>query len=144
MKEKLIDRFDKHGNQLYEGDIIRQCDVGDIIWDGDGVIVDCPLGVVVTYPIDVNAVYDDPEVTDRYNVIRFKTGMVKLKDDLERTFLRYYEKDGVWYCPLYLSTYDGKFYGWDKIEKIGSIYDLERAFNTLYGSDNAITSNSNE
>ena len=34
------------GIEIFEGDIIEQGHIGKIIWNGEGVITKCPIGVV--------------------------------------------------------------------------------------------------
>ena len=128
VNEELIYVTDRNDVSLREGDIIRECVIGQSVWDGEGVIVECPLGLVVVGSTKLNGQYSIPEITDRYNVISLKPGLVKLVENNESIFLRHYEKDGDYYCPIHLTTYDGKFYGWNNIEKIGSVYDIEEAF----------------
>ena len=120
--------FDKYGFQVHEGDIVIQGHPGKVIWSGDGEIVECPVGIVrigdLKIKMPVFGSDDDPEITERYNVIQIRPGIVKLNPDTKKEFLKQYEKDGEWYSSLHLSKYDGDFYGWDDITIIGSIYDI--------------------
>lgn len=119
--------FDKYGFQVHEGDIVIQGHPGQVIWQGDGEVMECPVGVVCTAGLKIKmpTVGDfEPEITERYTVKQLRQGIVKLNPDTKHEFLKEYEKDGEWYSSLHLSKYDGDFYGWDDITIIGSIYDI--------------------
>ena len=118
--KKYINRTDVNGVRLCEGDIIAESKKGKVIWDGKGVIKERPLGVVVTYP-DMNAkpLYS-PEETDKYNITQIRCGVVELTDKSSD-----WMNDGDDTCKLHLSRYDGAFYAWDDIERIGSVYDID-------------------
>lgn len=119
MKE-YINREDINGVRLREGDIVAECKKEKIIWDGKGIIRERPLGVVVTY-FDMNAkpIYP-PEETDKYNIVQIRCGVVELTDKSSD-----WMNSGDGTCKLHLSKYDGGFYAWDNIEKIGSVYDMD-------------------
>jgi len=90
---------DKNGKDIYEGDIIQECEIGDVIWDGDAVVTKCPIGVVI------------------YNAPCFN---VEQKVIGEAKFVK--EEGG---SQLNLSAYDG-FYEWHMIDSykvIGNIYE---------------------
>ena len=119
MKE-FINRHDRNGIQLREGDIIAECTKGDVIWEGKGIIKERPLGVVVTYPdMKAKPIYP-PEETDKYNITQIRCGVVELTDKSSD-----WMNDGSGTCKLHLSRYDGGFYAWDNIERIGSVYDMD-------------------
>lgn len=123
MKE-LINRKDRNGIQLREGDIVAECSVGDVIWDGKGVITSRPLGVVIVYPSVKDTAMCHPEETDRYNVAQYRCGLVELTE-LADDWLPTIDVHGHKFTELHLSKYDGNFYAWDNIERIGSVYDLD-------------------
>lgn len=118
-----INRKDKHGTILCEGDIVAECTLGESIWEDQGTIIKRPLGVVILYPKPINTALIPPEETDFYNISGLRCGLVKLNDTAKEHLKHSVNNAG--YMPLYVSTYDGKFYAWDNIEKIGSIYDLD-------------------
>jgi uncharacterized phage protein (TIGR01671 family) len=88
---------DKNDKEIYEGDIVQEAEVGDVIWDGDGVIKECPVGIVEW-------------VSSGYNLRQIKTGLVDLKDGGK--------------SQLHLDAYDGQ-YQWDggDLKVIGNIYE---------------------
>lgn len=120
MKE-LISRKDINGVQLKEGDIIAEGKVGEEIWEGKAIIKTRPLGVVITYrEPDLSTQYS-PSENNMYNVQRLRKGEVEYTDKADNFLTKGGKiKSGI----INISTYDGDFYAWDDIEKIGSIYDL--------------------
>lgn len=118
----LVKRYDKNGIQLKEGDIVAECNVGDIIWEGQGQIETRPLGVVKVYYPELKSMLP-PEEGDFYNIIPLRAGKVKiLKRDGNLKYLNISDD----YTDIYLSRYDGDFYAWNNIEIVGSIYDLAK------------------
>lgn len=123
MKE-LIKRKDKNGVQLREGDIVAESSIGTVIWEGKGVVKSRPLGVVVVYTSVADSASLNPEETDRYNIVQFRRGLVELTEKAE-DWLTMFEDNGRKYTELHISKYDGDFYAWNNIERVGSVYDLD-------------------
>ena len=95
---------DKNGTEIYEGDIIKECTVGSVIWDGDGVIEECPTGIV--------------EITPYHTSLkRLKKGRVKAK---EGSRANHYHTG---YSELNITCYDGVYQWPEDIEVIGNIYE---------------------
>lgn len=121
--KELINREDKNGIRLKEGDIIAESNIGKTIWNGQGIVVSRPLGKVVVYDNALARIEGQPEESDCYNIIQIRKGSVKLTNQADDWMLdRLGDSNG--YSELNVSTYDGIFTAWDNIEKIGSVYDL--------------------
>lgn len=114
MKE-IINRKDRKGIQLREGDIVAESTVGEIIWDGKAKIEMRPLGFVTVYHQNDESSLEE---NDFYNIEPLRVGRVKLLDEKNTEGL-----DNR-YTDIHIRRYDGVFYAWDNIERIGSVYDL--------------------
>lgn len=121
-----IARKYKSGGHLQEGDIVAECEIGDIIWDGAGVVETRPLGIVITYKDNhfIGMKLYTPEETECYNIVQIRTGRVRLTDKAPKWMLESMPKHEDGTVELHISRFDGKFYAWDNIERIGSIYEL--------------------
>ena len=117
-----IARVDIHGTPLKEGDIVAEGKIDDEIWQGQAVILQRPLGIVVTYRNPTVIGFISPEETDFYNVVQIKRGVVKLTDKAEGFLRKNSDSDG--FMDIHISRHDGNFYAWDNIEIIGSVYDM--------------------
>lgn len=123
MSKELTNRKDIHGNYLKEGDIIAEGILGEEIWDGDGILISRPLGIVRVYSNQRSTAMIPPEETDCYNIEQIRVGKVQMTDKAEEwAKKKLFSEEG--FCNIHISRYDGKFYNWDKVEVIGSIYDL--------------------
>ena len=117
----------KDGTPVMEGDIVAEGHVNDIIWDGKAIITRRPLGVVVVTPRKkltlTNTILDK---TEFYNVEQIRVGKAEFTNKGEEWFGKMIEDvpEEQRYQDLHLSSWDGGFYGWDNIEKVGSIYDF--------------------
>lgn len=114
------------GTPVHEGDIIAEGKVGDIIWEGKAEIITRPLGVVYVGSrkklTKNNTILDKPEF---YNVMQIRDGKVKLiEDNLEDWAEEFISKTHKTTMSFHLSKWDGGFYGWEDIYKVGSIYDF--------------------
>jgi hypothetical protein len=122
MKE-LIQRYDVNNIQLKEGDIVAESTIGKEIWEGAGIVESRPLGIIVVYHNPRITPEINVEETDCYNVMPIRKGRVKLTDKAKEWHRDRLSYDGE-HTDLNISRYDGDFYAWDSIEKIGSIYDF--------------------
>ena len=123
MSKEITNRKDIHGNYLKEGDIVAEGILGEEIWNGEGILISRPLGIVKVYKNPRSTAMIPPEETDCYNVEQIRTGKVKITDKAEEwTKNKLFSKEGI--SDIHISRYDGRFYNWEKIEIIGSIYDL--------------------
>ena len=110
-------RCGKNNIQIFKGDIVAESIAGEVIWDGEGVIVECPLGVVVWQDFT-------------YNVLPVKKGRVKLKEGCKP-----YLDDGNGFAELNITRYDGQFYKWDYLDVIGNIYENSILLNYKHQRD---------
>lgn len=122
MSKELTNRKDIHGNYLKEGDIVAEGILGEEIWDGDGILISRPLGIVRVYNSQRSTAMVSPEETDCYNIEQIRKGKVQMTDKAEEWAKKKLFSNG--FCDIHISRYDGRFYNWDKVEIIGSIYDL--------------------
>lgn len=122
MSKELTNRKDIHGNYLKEGDIVAEGILGEKIWDGDGILISRPLGIVRVYNSQRSTAMIPPEETDCYNIEQIRNGKVQMTDKAEEWAKKKLFLNG--FCDIHISRYDGRFYNWDKVEIIGSIYDL--------------------
>lgn len=118
-----ICRVDRNGIKLHEGDIVAECQVGDLTWEGKGIIRQRPLGVVVTCCTAHTCNMSEPEETDCYNIQQIRPGTVELTDNAPQWMVDSLS-NGTQFASLHLSRFDGRFYAWDNIEIIGSVYDF--------------------
>ena len=119
IKMNEIARKDIHGTPLEEGDIIAEGKLNELIWEGQAKIIQRPLGVINVYKNAVTKGLTMPEETDFYNVTQIRHGLVELTDSAQDFLKANANKFGI--MKLHLSRYDGKFYGWENIEKISSV-----------------------
>ena len=116
---KILPRLDKNGVALQEGDIVAEGSVGDLIWGDTALIERRPLGIVQIIKNPCCTLKYPPEETDFYNIYEIRPGMVSYTNNSPQ-WLTQMNTGGA----LHISRYDGRFYNWDNIEKVGSIYDL--------------------
>ena len=119
MKE-FISRKDIHGVTLQEGDIVAEGIVGEKIWDGKAILIKRPIGYVTVYHPQRHTGAICPEETDCYNITPLLPGRVSLTDIADPWMKKRLDSS------IHLSRYDGRFYAWDNIEIIGSLYDLDK------------------
>lgn len=112
---------DINGVDIKEGDIVAEGIKGKEIWDGKAILVERPLGVVVVYNESRLTSKIDPEDGDFFNVIEIRHGSVRITDKAEG----YLGNHSGSYTKIYLSRYDGVFYGWDNVEVIGNVSSLD-------------------
>lgn len=120
MDIKYIDKVDRNGKLLKDGDIIAEGTVGELIWDGKAVVTKRPLGILHVKKQPAPKLIMCPDEHTFYNVEQLRCGEVQLQDDVP-DFLFVNAVNGK--VPLYLSAWDGEFLVWDNIEMIGSIED---------------------
>lgn len=110
---------------MKDGDIVAECAIGDIIWNGKGIVKERPLGLVKVFKTSICSSLIEPEETDCYNVVQIREGRVKLTDEAD-SWMKNSLSDNDKYVSLHISRYDGSFYAWDNIERVGSVYDLPK------------------
>lgn len=120
MKE-LIPQYDVTGIQLCEGDIVAEGKIGETIWDGKGIIKKRPLGVVVY------GNRSELKTSSYYNVCMLCNGIAELTELADDLLIN--AADSQKLIEFSLSHHDHIFRGWDDIEKIGSVYDLDKSDN---------------
>ena len=115
---------DINGKKLKDGDIVAECQIGRKIWEDKGVITSRPIGIFHVLKNPKNYKEFVPERTDFYNITLLRTGTVEMLDKASnKEFFDESDPSVHRTVELYLSSYDGAFYGWDDIEIIGNIYD---------------------
>lgn len=121
-----IQRKDINGIQLQEGDIIATGKVGGSVWGGEAILLSRPIGIIYLpklHPL-YNKDYSLVTENDCYNVKEIRPGEVVITKDADE-WMKQNLCGGTGRCLIHLATYDGDFYEWDSIEKIGSIYDFK-------------------
>lgn len=128
MKE-LIPKYDIHGVQLHEGDIVAEGKLGESIWDGQGIIRERPLGVVIykRHSNLKNGSLDNIDTlrngTSWYNVYELRNGVAELTDSAKGPLMTTYTSQKM--IEFTISHHDHIFQAWDDIEIIGTIYELD-------------------
>lgn len=117
---EYIDKKDRNGKPLKDGDIIAEGLIGEIIWDGQAVITKRPLGILRVAKYPHARVIESPDEHLFYNLEPLRCGEVQLQESATESMKNNAENKKI---ALYLSSWDGEFYGWDNIECIGSIED---------------------
>lgn len=102
---------DKNGVEIYEGSLIKECTKGSVIWDGEGVIEECPIGEVVITPYHTT-------------VKQVKVGKVRLLNKGGK-FYGIHDRGGG-YEEVNMTCYDGLYQWPADIEIIGNIHQEEK------------------
>ena len=120
-----ICRKDVNGVQLQEGDIIAAGKVGESTWGDTATLLSRPIGTVYLpkFHPQYHTKFLTIEENDCYNVKEIRPGEVAITKKADN-WMKQNLCGGTGRCFVHLDTYDGDFYGWDNIEKIGSIYDF--------------------
>ena len=121
-KKNIIGKADVYGKILKEGDIVAEGVLNSEIWNGWGILISRPLGIVRIYK-PTNTACLEPEETDCYNVVHLRTGTVAMTSNApswaQKSLFSSQQT-----CDIYISSYDGRFTAWNNIEVVGNIYDL--------------------
>ena len=119
-RTKYIPEYDRNGVHLKEGDIVADCKVGDLIWDGDAQVIKRPLGVItILQPMPDQL---GVEVADCYNILPIRAGIVKILNKERLKHLQPFTDDDC--CTLYMSKIEADYYNWGNIEVIGTVNDF--------------------
>lgn len=119
-RTKYIPEYDRNGVHLKEGDIVANCKVGDLIWDGDAQVIKRPLGVItILQPMPDQL---GVEVADCYNILPIRAGIVKILNKERLKHLQPFTDDDC--CTLYMSKIEADYYNWGNIEVIGTVNDF--------------------
>ena len=119
-RTKYIPEYDRNGVHLKEGDIVADCKVGDLIWDGSAQVIKRPLGVITLLqpmPDQLGV-----EVADCYNILPIRAGIVKILNKEYLKHLQPFTDDDC--CTLYMSKIEADYYNWGNIEVIGTVNDF--------------------
>jgi hypothetical protein len=119
-RTKYIPEYDRNGVHLKEGDIVADCKVGDLIWDGSAQVIKRPLGVITLLqpmPDQLGV-----EVADCYNILPIRAGIVKILNKEHLKHLQPFTDDDC--CTLYMSKIEADYYNWGNIEVIGTVNDF--------------------
>lgn len=106
---------DKYKQDIFEDDIIEEGLIGEIIWDGNGIIELLPNGLVIMSPLHTN-------------LKQLSTGLVKLIGEGVDSVLDRIATPG--YSELNLNCYDGLFWWCEDIKIIGNKYQNPELINT--------------
>lgn len=119
-RTKYIPEYDRNGVHLKEGDIVANCKVGDLIWDGNAQVIKRPLGVItISQPMPDQL---GVEVADCYNILPIRAGIVKILNKERLKHLQPFTDDDC--CTLYMSKIEADYYNWGNIEVIGTVNDF--------------------
>ena len=121
-KTGYIPEYDRNGVHLKEGDIIANCKVGDLIWNGSAQVIKRPLGVItISQPMPDQL---GVKVLDCYNILPIRAGIVKI---LNKERLKHLQPfmDGNDCCTFYVGKIEADYYDWGNVEVVRSVYDLD-------------------
>lgn len=121
-KTRFIPEYDRNGVHIKEGDIVANCKVGDLIWDGSAQVIKRPLGVItISQPMPDQL---GVEVADCYNILPIRTGIVKILNKERLKHLQPFMDDNDC-CTFYMSKIGCDYYNWGNTEVIGTVSDLD-------------------